>query len=245
MLNAKLFSAFSGARARIDRTVGGAFSLFDDHIVGKNVELVPNQRIVQAWRAANWPDGASSTATFEIKARGSGTRLVFDHTGFPEGLHDHLAEGWENHYWEPLGNYHRLALRTRDRWRARKSRRAGSSLQPDRAVVGRFGLRDPVESPEKMSSERPVRLIVTDERQPGIASSSDHPCPAPRASATAAARPTSAPTARRDSHEALVQQRDGFPLGLAREGALSVDRLDRRFELENRPIRPLDAEFFK
>ena len=107
-LNAKLFSAFSGARARIDRTVGGAFSLFDDHIVGKNVELVPNQRIVQAWRAANWPDGASSTATFVLEARGSGTRLVFDHTGFPEGLRDHLAEGWENHYWEPLKKYRRV-----------------------------------------------------------------------------------------------------------------------------------------
>jgi len=31
--------------------------------------------------------------------------LIFDHVGFPEGQHDHLAEGWDGHYWEQLKNY--------------------------------------------------------------------------------------------------------------------------------------------
>jgi len=55
---------------------------------------IPNQRIIQAWRVVTWPEGVYSIAKFELKPHGSGTRLVFDHTGFPEGLHDHLAEGW-------------------------------------------------------------------------------------------------------------------------------------------------------
>ena len=97
LLDSKQFSAFSARPAEINRELGGAFSLFGGHIVGRNVELVPNQRIVQAWRVVTWREGVYSIAKFELKAQGSGTHLVFDHTGFPEDLRDHLAEGWESH----------------------------------------------------------------------------------------------------------------------------------------------------
>lgn len=105
LLDAKQFAAFSGKPAEINREVGGAFSLFDAHIVGRNVELVPNQRVVQASRTTDWTEGAYSIAKFELAAKGSGTHLVFDHVGFPIGLRDHLAEGWEGHYWELLKKY--------------------------------------------------------------------------------------------------------------------------------------------
>ena len=102
LLDSTKFSAFSGRPAEINREVGGAFSLFGGHIVGRNVELVPNKRIVQAWRVVDWPEGVYSIVKFELKAQGSGTHLVFDHTGFPENLRDHLAEGWESNYWALL-----------------------------------------------------------------------------------------------------------------------------------------------
>jgi activator of HSP90 ATPase len=105
LLDAKQFTEFSGRLAEINREVGGAFSLFKGHIVGRNVELIPNQRIVQAWRVVTWPEGAYSIARFELKPQGSWTRLVFNHIGFPEGLHDHLAEGWEENYWTLLKKY--------------------------------------------------------------------------------------------------------------------------------------------
>jgi activator of HSP90 ATPase len=104
-LDDKRFSAFSARPATIDRNPGGAFSLFRAHIVGRNVELVPNQRIVQAWRVVTWPEGVYSIAKFDLHPQGSGTRLVFEHNGFPEGLHDHLAEGWETNYWALLKKY--------------------------------------------------------------------------------------------------------------------------------------------
>ena len=105
LLDAKQFTEFSGRPAEINREVGGAFSLFKGHIVGRNLELIPNQRIVQAWRVVTWPEGAYSIARFELKPQGSGTRLVLDHIGFPEGLHDHLAQGWEENYWSLLKKY--------------------------------------------------------------------------------------------------------------------------------------------
>jgi len=105
LLDAKQFTAFSGRTAEIDREVGGTFSLFKGHIIGRNLELVPNQRIVQAWRVVTWPEGAYSIARFELKPGGSGTHVVFDHVGFPEGLHDHLAQGLEDNYWSLLKKY--------------------------------------------------------------------------------------------------------------------------------------------
>ena len=89
----------------ISREVDGAFTLFGGHIMGRHLELVPNERIVQAWRVVDWTPGVYSIVKFELTAQGSGTKLIFDHTGFPEGKGQHLAEGWKGHYWDPLEKY--------------------------------------------------------------------------------------------------------------------------------------------
>lgn len=101
----KQFASFSGLPATIDPNPGGAFSMFGGLIVGRNIELVPNVRIVQAWRPTHWDPGIYSIVRFEIKPRGSELNLVFDHTGFPAGEYDHLDFGWHSHYWEPLKKY--------------------------------------------------------------------------------------------------------------------------------------------
>jgi activator of HSP90 ATPase len=105
LLDAKQFKAFTGAPAEIDPKPGGAFSMFGGQIVGRNVELVPNQRIVQAWRPTHWDPGVYSIVEFELKPKGSGTLVVLEHKGFPEGEFDHLEWGWNAHYWEPLKKY--------------------------------------------------------------------------------------------------------------------------------------------
>jgi activator of HSP90 ATPase len=105
ILDQKQFAAFTGMPATIDRTPGGAFSQFGGMIVGRNIEMVPNQRIVQAWHSGSWPSGIYSIAHFEFKPRGEETTLIFDHTGFPAGDYDSLDAGWHSHYWEPLKKF--------------------------------------------------------------------------------------------------------------------------------------------
>jgi len=87
---------------QIAREVGGTFTLFGGHIVGRHVELVPGERIVQAWRVATWEAGVYSIARFQLAEEGVGTKLTFAHTGFPNGQGEHLASGWRGNYWEPL-----------------------------------------------------------------------------------------------------------------------------------------------
>jgi activator of HSP90 ATPase len=105
LLDAKQFAAFTGMPAEIDAKPGGAFSMFGGQIVGRNVELVPNQRIVQAWRPTHWDPGIYSIAAFAFKPKVGGTLVVLDHKGFPEGDFDHLEWGWHNHYWDPLKKF--------------------------------------------------------------------------------------------------------------------------------------------
>jgi len=102
LLDSKQFAALTGLPAEIDPKAGGAFSMFGGMIVGRNVELVSNQRIVQAWRPTHWDPGVYSIVKFELKSEGPETVLVLDHTGFPEGEYDHLEWGWHNHYIDPL-----------------------------------------------------------------------------------------------------------------------------------------------
>jgi activator of HSP90 ATPase len=94
-----------GASAEISPEVGGAFSIFGGVILGRNVELVRDERVVQAWREKDWDAGLYSIVRFQLNEQGAETRLVFDHTGFPKGAAAHLAPGWWTHYWEPLQKY--------------------------------------------------------------------------------------------------------------------------------------------
>jgi activator of HSP90 ATPase len=106
LLDAKQFRAFTDDMAADVRPEEGApFKLFGGRIEGRNIELVANRRIVQAWRPASWPAGEYSIVRFELAARAQGTHVVLDHYGFTEDKWATLNEGWTSHYWEPLHKY--------------------------------------------------------------------------------------------------------------------------------------------
>jgi activator of HSP90 ATPase len=105
LVDLKQFAEVTGAPASGDSTEGAAFSAFGGHITGRHVELVPDKRVVQAWRAKTWPEGVYSIVRFELHADGKGTKLVFDHEGFPEAEKEHLASGWRTMYWEKIGKH--------------------------------------------------------------------------------------------------------------------------------------------
>ena len=95
-----------GATTTISPEVGGEFSLFGGVIIGRHLEPVPNERLVQAWRERDWSPGVYSVVKFQLSGdAGSQAMLVFDHTGFPQGRAESLARGWKSHYWEPLQKY--------------------------------------------------------------------------------------------------------------------------------------------
>jgi len=92
-----------GARTTaISGEPGGAFTLFGGYITGRHLEMVPAERLVQAWRAGSWQAGDYSIVKFSLSGEGATCRLVLEHRGFPAGQGKSLAYGWGVHYWEPL-----------------------------------------------------------------------------------------------------------------------------------------------
>lgn len=102
LMDAKKHSAFTGATVEISRKAGGKFTAYDDWIEGTNLELVPDKKIVQQWRGADWPAGHFSTATFELKAVKGGTELIFTQTDVPDQHAKDISESWKEHYWEKM-----------------------------------------------------------------------------------------------------------------------------------------------
>ncbi|MEW7009236.1 SRPBCC domain-containing protein [Lentilitoribacter sp. EG35] len=108
LLNSEKFSAMTGGKtANIEAKSGGALSLFDGMIEARNIELIQNKRIVQAWRVKDWPEGQYSLIRFELDQNGANTTIHFTQTGHPEEAEAHLDAGWHKMYWEPMNKMER------------------------------------------------------------------------------------------------------------------------------------------
>lgn len=105
LLSSAQHSQLTGAPAEIDAKIGGLWSAYGGKISGVNVELVPGARIVQTWRAGNWPAGVHSLVRFELSADGTGTKLALDHDALVDEHATHIESGWKNMYWEPMHKF--------------------------------------------------------------------------------------------------------------------------------------------
>jgi activator of HSP90 ATPase len=110
LTNGSLFGAATGQPAEITDREGDSFSLFDGRVEGRQIELVPGQRVVQAWRfgpahPSPWEPGIYSTVRFTLEPAGDTTRLVIDHTGIPAEWIEHISVGYRSFYQDPIAKY--------------------------------------------------------------------------------------------------------------------------------------------
>lgn len=101
-MDTRKHSRLTESRATVSRKVGGEFSIYAGSIEGVNLELVPDEKIVQSWRMDNWPEGHFSKATFSLQAIEGGTRLTFTQTDVPDEFYDEIKQGWHDYYWDPM-----------------------------------------------------------------------------------------------------------------------------------------------
>ena len=105
-LDSKKHSAATGGAARMSRKPGGEFTAWDGQLGGRNLLIVKNRMIVQAWRSTHWK--ASNTDSILIlrfsKAPG-GAQVDLTHVNVPEHDHAGVTEGWPKYYWEPWKKY--------------------------------------------------------------------------------------------------------------------------------------------
>ena len=104
------FAAVTGQPARLSDHEGEAFTLFSGRVEGRQIELVPGERVVQAWRFGGehpdtWDAGVYSVVRFTLAPEGEGTRFVIDHEGIPPEWHEHISSGYPTFYQDPLAKY--------------------------------------------------------------------------------------------------------------------------------------------
>lgn len=102
LMDSRKHAQFTGGKASVSRQVGGKFSVFDGYAEGVNLELVPDGKIVQTWRASDWPEGHYSRVSFSLKEVAGGTHLTFTQSGVPEERYDDISQGWRDYYWAPM-----------------------------------------------------------------------------------------------------------------------------------------------
>ncbi len=111
-VDSKKHSAATGFKASVSRKVGRKFTIFNGMLSGRNLAVVPNRMIVQAWRAAHWKktDPDSILILKFSKARGGG-RIDLVHVNVPEHDYTGVSRGWPKYYWKPWRAYLRRKTR--------------------------------------------------------------------------------------------------------------------------------------
>ncbi|MBS1486496.1 MAG: SRPBCC domain-containing protein [Bacteroidetes bacterium] len=95
---------WSGEEAQMSTEPGSEFSLWDGAIVGKNLEFIPNKKIIQQW----YFDGQQeeSIVTIILHADKNGTSAELRHTNIPDESFDDIVEGWRDVYFGSLQEFY-------------------------------------------------------------------------------------------------------------------------------------------
>jgi uncharacterized protein YndB with AHSA1/START domain len=105
-LDSVAHSEMTGGDASISGEVGAEFSAWDEYITGRNLELVPAERIVQSWRTDEYGDeNEHSTVTITFEETDDGTLLTLVHSNVPDDQRAYEEGGWESNYFEPMKLY--------------------------------------------------------------------------------------------------------------------------------------------
>ena len=103
-MDAKMHGKFTESTVKMSRKIDGAFSVFGDGLFGKNLEIIKDKKIVQAWacKLKEWPERHFSRVTFILKKAEGGTKLEFTQIGVPAACFRLISDGWKKFYWRPM-----------------------------------------------------------------------------------------------------------------------------------------------
>ncbi len=86
--------------------VGAEVTAWDGYDSGRNLELVPGERIVQSWRTTEFADGdQDSIITVVLQEVDEGTLLTLEHRNVPDAHRSYEEGGWQSNYFEPMVAY--------------------------------------------------------------------------------------------------------------------------------------------
>lgn len=98
-------SNMTGSNATAGTNVGDSFTAFDEYAWGKNLELVPYDKIVQSWRTTEFSDeDKDSIIEVLFEENGEFTKVTINHSQLPPHGNTY-KQGWIDYYFEPMKDY--------------------------------------------------------------------------------------------------------------------------------------------
>lgn len=98
---------WSGQRAKVERTIGGAFEMFDGWVKGKVLAYQAGKVLSYTWHPIDWSkETEPSIVKYKFSASGNSTKVLLTHTGLPDetSRKEHQG-GWKEHVFDPLKQF--------------------------------------------------------------------------------------------------------------------------------------------
>ncbi len=90
-------SQWSGAPATFTAEPGEEYTLWDENVRGRVIEVVPLERLVQTWKPTNWNE-ENSVVTLTLTPSDGGTRVDLVHENVQDWDYDATTHGWDIYY---------------------------------------------------------------------------------------------------------------------------------------------------
>lgn len=104
LTNPLTIKLWTGEEAVMSTEPGSEFSLWDESIVGKNLEFEEGKKIVQQWYFGDQEE--ESIVTIKLHAHKDGTSVELRHTNIPDSEYDDMVEGWNDSYFRSLMEFY-------------------------------------------------------------------------------------------------------------------------------------------
>ena len=103
MTNPLTLELWTGYPAVFEPEANTEFSLWDGDIVGMNLEIVQNKKIVQEWYFED--NQEPSIVTLELIIQNNKTQVDLSHTNIPDDAFSNIEEGWNKYYFGTMRKY--------------------------------------------------------------------------------------------------------------------------------------------
>jgi uncharacterized protein YndB with AHSA1/START domain len=87
---------WTGDSAVMKTEPGTEFSMWDESIVGKNLEFEPGKKLVQQWYFGEQEE--PSIVTIKLHPHEDGTSMEVRHTNIPDEDYEDIVDGWTHTY---------------------------------------------------------------------------------------------------------------------------------------------------
>jgi uncharacterized protein YndB with AHSA1/START domain len=151
-LDSVTHSEMTGGEASMSDEIGAEVSAHAGYITGRNLELVPAERIVQSWRTTEFADEhEDSVVTVMLEDTDEGALLTLVHSNVPDEQTSYEQGGWQEYYFEPMKAYF---LEARDKTVVEKANAAAPKAKQKRATKAVKAKRKPTTAAKTASAKK-------------------------------------------------------------------------------------------